>query len=93
MGEAGDGQEGEGRRQRQARESHWRGDCRARPGNSTPVDKGVTPTRRPGAPRWTRPWLVGESEPQEEVPPDELYEKLKRFQERGAGDIKEDEED
>ena len=38
------------------------------------------------------PWLVGESEPQEEVPPDELYEKLKPFQERVAEDIKEDEE-
>ena len=35
------------------------------------------------------PWLVGESEPQEEVPPDELYEKLKPFKERVADDIKE----
>jgi hypothetical protein len=34
------------------------------------------------------PWLVGESEPQEEVPPDELYEKLKPFKERVADDIK-----
>jgi hypothetical protein len=39
------------------------------------------------------PWLVGESEPQEEVPPDELYEKLKPFQERVAEDIKEDDEE
>ena len=39
------------------------------------------------------PWLVGESEPHEEVPPDELYEKLKPFQERVAEDIKEDEEE
>jgi hypothetical protein len=38
------------------------------------------------------PWLVGESEPQEEVPPEELYEKLKPFKERVAEDIKEDEE-
>jgi len=37
------------------------------------------------------PWLVGESEPHEEVPPDELYEKLKPFKDRVAGDIKEDE--
>jgi hypothetical protein len=37
------------------------------------------------------PWLVGESEPHEEVPPDELYEKLKPFQERVAEDIKDDE--
>jgi hypothetical protein len=35
------------------------------------------------------PWLVGESEPQEEVPPDQLYEKLKPFKERVADDIKE----
>jgi hypothetical protein len=37
------------------------------------------------------PWLVGESEPHEEVPPEELYEKLKPFKERVAEDIKEDE--
>jgi hypothetical protein len=36
------------------------------------------------------PWLVGESEPHEETPPDELYEKLKPFKERVAEDIKED---
>ena len=36
------------------------------------------------------PWLVGESEPHEEVPPDALYEKLKPFQERVAKDIEED---
>jgi hypothetical protein len=35
------------------------------------------------------PWLVGESEPQEEVPPDELYEKLKPFKEQVAEDIRE----
>ena len=34
------------------------------------------------------PWLVGESEPHEEVPPEELYEKLKPFKERVADDIK-----
>ena len=39
------------------------------------------------------PWLVGESEPREEVPPDELYEKLKPFKERVAEDIKGDEGD
>ena len=36
------------------------------------------------------PWLVGESEPHEEVPPDELYDKLKPFQERVAEDIKDE---
>ncbi len=34
------------------------------------------------------PWLVGE--PGHEVPPDELYEKLKPFEERVAKDIEED---
>jgi len=37
------------------------------------------------------PWLVGESEPREEVAPEELYEKLKPFKERVAEDIKEGE--
>ena len=37
------------------------------------------------------PWLVGESEPQEELPPEELYEKLKPFKERVAEDIKREE--
>ena len=36
------------------------------------------------------PWLVGESEPHDEVDPDELYEKLKPFKERVAEDIKDD---
>ena len=39
------------------------------------------------------PWLVGESEPHEEVPPDELYDKLKPFKERVAEDIKEHDDD
>jgi hypothetical protein len=34
------------------------------------------------------PWLVGESEPHEEVAPDELYDKLKPFKQRVAEDIK-----
>jgi hypothetical protein len=38
------------------------------------------------------PWLVGESEPQEAVPPEELYEKLKPFKEQVAEDIKGDED-
>jgi hypothetical protein len=38
------------------------------------------------------PWLVGESEPQEEVPPEELYDKLKPFKERVAEDIRDDDE-
>jgi hypothetical protein len=36
------------------------------------------------------PWLVGESDPHEAVPPDELYEKLKPFKERVADDIRDD---
>jgi len=39
------------------------------------------------------PWLVGESEPQEAVPPDELYEKLKPFKEQVADDIRETEDE
>ena len=39
------------------------------------------------------PWLVGESEPREEVPPDELYEKLRPFKERVAEDVRGEEED
>jgi len=39
------------------------------------------------------PWLVGESEPHEEVPPEELYEKLRPFKDRVARDIKDDEDE
>jgi hypothetical protein len=39
------------------------------------------------------PWLVGESEPHEEVPPEELYGKLKPFKERVAEDIKDRDEE
>jgi len=34
------------------------------------------------------PWLLGESDPDEAVPPDELYDKLKPFKERVAEDIR-----
>lgn len=34
------------------------------------------------------PWLVGENEPHEEVPPDELFDKLKPFKEKVAEDIR-----
>ena len=36
------------------------------------------------------PWLVGNAEPTDEVPPDELFEKLKPFKDRVAEDIRED---
>jgi hypothetical protein len=36
------------------------------------------------------PWLVGESDPDEPTPPDELYDKLKPFKERVAEDIRDD---
>jgi hypothetical protein len=36
------------------------------------------------------PWLVGESDPHEAVPPDELYDKLKPFKERVADDIRDE---
>lgn len=38
------------------------------------------------------PWLVGESEPHDEVPPEQLYDKLKPFKDRVAEDIKDGEE-
>jgi hypothetical protein len=56
-------------------------------GDSTDADEAAWRTAVEAA-----PWLVGESEPQEEVPPEELYEKLKPFKERVAEDIKEGEE-
>ena len=39
------------------------------------------------------PWLVGESEPHEETPPEELYDKLKPFKDRVAEDIKDAEDE
>src|SRR3954452_4643258 len=38
------------------------------------------------------PWLIGKREPEEQVDPDELFDKLKPFQERVASDIR-DEDD
>ena len=35
------------------------------------------------------PWLVGDSEPDAELPPEELYDKLKPFKDKVAEDIKE----
>ena len=37
------------------------------------------------------PWLVGESEPHEEVPPEQLFEKLRPFKELVAEDIEDGE--
>jgi hypothetical protein len=39
------------------------------------------------------PWLIGTSEPQRKVDPDELFDKLKPFQERVAKDIRDDDAD
>jgi len=39
------------------------------------------------------PWLIGTSEPEREVAPDELFDKLKPFQERVAADIRDEEDD
>ena len=36
------------------------------------------------------PWLVGDSDQADEVPPDEMFEKLKPFKDRVAEDIRED---
>jgi len=38
------------------------------------------------------PWLLGTNEPGEEIPPDELYEKLEPFKRRVAEDIREGDE-
>jgi hypothetical protein len=57
-------------------------------GGSTDPDEAAWRTAVEAA-----PWLVGESEPREEVPPEELYEKLRPFKERVADDIKGDEEE
>ena len=38
------------------------------------------------------PWLVGDSDQTEEVPPDEMFEKLKPFKDRVSEDIREDSE-
>lgn len=38
------------------------------------------------------PWLLGTAEPGEEVPPDELFEKLEPFKRRVAEDIREGDE-
>lgn len=38
------------------------------------------------------PWLVGTGEPEREVPPDELFERLKPFKDRVSDDIRHDEE-
>jgi hypothetical protein len=60
-------------------------DAPAEDGGDTDPDEAAWRTAVEAA-----PWLVGESEPHEEVPPEELYEKLKPFKERVAEDIKEE---
>ena len=56
------------------------------PGGDTDPDEAAWRTAVEAA-----PWLVGESEPHEEVPPEELYEKLRPFKDKVAEDIKESE--
>jgi hypothetical protein len=68
------------------------------PAPDAPEEEGDPGRTDPDEAAWrtaveAAPWLVGESEPREEVPPDELYEKLKPFKERVAEDIREDGED
>jgi hypothetical protein len=57
------------------------------PGGDTDPDEAAWRTAVEAA-----PWLVGESEPHEEVPPEELYEKLRPFKDKVAEDIKESED-
>ena len=56
------------------------------PGADTDPDEAAWRTAVEAA-----PWLVGESEPHEEVPPEELYDKLRPFKDKVAEDIKEGE--
>jgi hypothetical protein len=63
------------------------------PASGDPGDGGTDPEEA----AWrtavdAAPWLVGESEPHEDVPPEELYDKLKPFKDRVAEDIKDGEE-
>jgi hypothetical protein len=62
-------------------------DDRERDGGDTDADEAAWRTAVEAA-----PWLVGESEPHEEVPPDELYDKLKPFKEQVAEDIRDPED-
>jgi hypothetical protein len=39
------------------------------------------------------PWLIGKREPEKEVDPDELFEKLKPFQEKVASDIRDEDDE
>ena len=39
------------------------------------------------------PWLIGKREPEQSVDPDELFDKLKPFQERVASDIRDGEDE
>jgi hypothetical protein len=57
-----------------------------KPGADTDPDEAAWRTAVEAA-----PWLVGESEPHEEVPPEELYDKLRPFKDKVAEDIKEGE--
>ena len=56
------------------------------PGGDTDPDEAAWRTAVEAA-----PWLVGESEPHEEVAPEELYEKLRPFKDKVAEDIKDGE--
>ena len=66
------------------------------PAPDEPRAPGAGPDTDPDVAAWrtavdAAPWLVGESEPHEEVAPDELYDKLKPLKQRVAEDIKESE--
>jgi hypothetical protein len=68
----------------------------AAPDEPAPEGGGV-PGADPDEAAWrtaveAAPWLVGESEPHEEVPPEELFEKLRPFKELVAEDIEDDDD-
>jgi hypothetical protein len=60
----------------------------AEPGSSTEPDEAAWRTAVEAA-----PWVLGSREPQGEVPPEELYEKLEPFKRLVAEDIRSGDED
>lgn len=70
---------------------------RIRPAPATDTTDTDTTDTDPEEAAWrtaveATPWLVGSGEPEREVPPDELFERLKPFKDRVADDIRNDDE-
>ena len=66
-------------------------------GQIQPVPGGDAADTDPEEAAWrtaveATPWPVGSGEPEREVPPEELFERLKPFKDRVADDIRGDQE-